>query len=186
MLHPDIKGAFPADPGTDFLRISRSSVDDTINQHLNSLVTPAKAGFDPSSTSRPISRPLSHQIDAGSCQSFKDGVLFPAWHGRSQALTYCAMVATAPDPEDPEAALREAESEKDRKRIVNERLDPYSGRFFPREARTEQLASLVRQEQMVENIIRSRTWDIVSKRCGGTSGTWEQALAAWRKTSSPP
>ncbi|KAK4445637.1 caffeine-induced death protein 2 [Podospora aff. communis PSN243] len=185
---PTLTPQFCFTPGAlrDFLRISRSAVDDTVTQHLNALVTPAKAGFDPSSTSRPISRPLSHQIDAASCQTFKDGVLFPAWHGRSQVLSYCALVATSPDPDDPEAALREAENERDRERVVNERLDPYSGRFFPREPRTEQLASLVRMEQSVENIVRSRTWDIVSRRCGGSLGTWEHALAAWRKANNPP
>jgi hypothetical protein len=96
------------------------------------------------------------------------------------------LVATSPDPDDPEAALREAEKEKNREKVVDERLDPYSARFFPREARTEQLAMIVRQEMGVENIVRSRTWDIVRERCGdSTRAAWQDALAEWRKSKEP-
>ncbi|KAK1759151.1 caffeine-induced death protein 2-domain-containing protein [Echria macrotheca] len=168
----------------DFLRISRSAVDDTITQHLNALVTPSKAGFDPSSTSQLKSRPFSHQIDARACQSFKEKVLFPTWEERSRVLTYCTAVATSPDPDDPEAALRQAELEKNKERVVDERLDPYSARFFPSEPRTERLASIIRLEQGVENIVRSRTWSIVNQRCGGTTEDWEKAIAQWRRNEA--
>lgn len=172
-----------ADTAADFLRLSRSSIDDTITQNLNALETPAKAGFDPTSTSRLGPRPLSHQIDATACNAFKDKVLFPSWQVRSDVLSYCSLVATSPDPDDPERALREAEKEKNRERVVDERLDPYSGRFFPREARTEHLAIILRQEMGVENIVRSRTWDIVRQRCGDPAYvSWEQALADWRRS----
>lgn len=77
--------------------------------------------------------------------------------------------------------VREAELEKNRERVVDERLDPYSGRFFPREARTEQLAMLIRQEQGVENIVRARTWETVQERCGDSFDGWEEALHRWRK-----
>ncbi|KAK0719477.1 caffeine-induced death protein 2 [Lasiosphaeris hirsuta] len=171
----------------DFLRLSRSSVDDTITQHLNALVTPSKAGFDPSSTSHLGSRSFLRQIDSRSCQAFKDAVLFPSWDARTQVLSYCAMVATSPDPGDPEIGLRKAENEKDRERRIDERLDPYSARFFPREPRTEQLASVLRQEQGIENIVRSRTWRIVKDRCGGPAdSSWEQAFAGWRQRKDEP
>ena len=172
-----------ADTAVDFLRLSRSSIDDTITQNLNALETPAKAGFDPTSTSRLGPRPLSHQIDAAACDAFKEKVLFPSWQARSDVLSYCSLVATSPDPDDPERALREAEKEKNRERVVDERLDPYSARFFPREARTEHLAIILRQEMGIENIVRSRTWDIVRRRCGEPAyASWEQALADWRRT----
>ncbi|KAL2138064.1 hypothetical protein VTI28DRAFT_7565 [Corynascus sepedonium] len=167
----------------DFLRLSRSAVDDTINQNLNALETPSKAGFDPTSTARLGPRPLSHQIDAASCNAFKDKVLFPSWQVRSDLISYCSLVATSPDPDDPERALREAENKENRERVIDERLDPYSARYFPREARTEQLAHVLRQEMGVENIVRSRTWDIIRQRCGGsTDEAWEQALESWRKS----
>lgn len=171
-----------ADSRAEFLRLSRSAIDDTITQNLNALETPARAGFDPASTSRVGPRPLSHQIDPAACHSFKDKVLFPSWQARSDVLSYCSLVATSPDPDDPEAALREAENEKNRERVVDERLDPYSARFFPKEARTEMLANTVRTEMGVENIVRSRTWDIVRRRCGDSNhATWGDALADWRK-----
>ncbi|KAK4163387.1 caffeine-induced death protein 2 [Cladorrhinum sp. PSN259] len=171
----------------DFLRLSRSSVDDTITQNLNALATPARAGFDPASTSRLSSRPSSRQIDPQSCQTFKDKVLFPSWQTRSAVLSYCTLVATSPDPDDPEVELREAENEKNRERVVNERLDPYSARFFPREARTEQLANIIRQEMGVENIVRARTWGIVKERCGDSfADSWEDALAKWRRSETSP
>lgn len=96
-------------------------------------------------------------------------------------LNYCAGVATSPDPEDPDLILRQIESAKDWERVVNERLDPYSARFFPQEARTESLANLVRNQRTVEEIIRARTWSMVSERCSGSSSNWEEALNSWRE-----
>ncbi|KAI0850626.1 putative caffeine-induced death protein Cid2 [Daldinia vernicosa] len=164
----------------DFLRISRSVIDDSITQNLNALLTPAQSGFDPSSTSARIPRASSRPIDPRACQEFKDKVLFPSWQARSDVLTYCAYVATSPDPDDPEVSLREAETERNRERVVNERLDPYSGRYFPREPRTEMLANLLRQERSVENIVRSRTWGLVRERCGDSFQDAEEALNNWR------
>ncbi|KAJ9143137.1 hypothetical protein NKR23_g6912 [Pleurostoma richardsiae] len=167
----------------DFLRLSRSAIDDSITQNLNALVTPAQAGFDPSSTSkRTAPRLRTKQLDPSSCQGFKDTVLFPSWQARSDVLSYCALVATSPDPDDPDVAVREAELEKDRERIVDERLDPYSARFFPTEPRTTRLAELLRLEKGVENIVRARTWSIVRERCNEPVEDWEEALARWRKS----
>ncbi|KAL2848527.1 caffeine-induced death protein 2 [Aspergillus pseudoustus] len=166
----------------DFLSLSRSTIDDSITQNLNALFTPAREGFDPSSTAaRQVDSGAGRQIDPAACQNFKDKVLFPSWQTRSDVLTYCAGVATSPDPEDPDLILRQTESARDRERVVDERLDPYSARFFPREARTESLANLVRNQRTVEEIIRSRTWGLVSERCGGSAGGWKEALNNWRE-----
>ena len=100
-------------------------------------------------------------------------------------LYYCGVVAASPDPDDPEATLREMEKERDSHRVVNERLDPYSGRFFPREARTETLATLIRQENQIENIVRSKTWATVQQRCGGIGEDWEQAVEKWTASREP-
>ena len=144
-------------------------------------MTPARTGFDPSSTAeRQILPTGKRPIDPGSCHSFKNNVLFQSWQTRSDVLNYCAGVATSPDPEDPDMVLRQVESARDRERIVNERLDPYSARFFPREARTESLANVVRNERVVESIIRSRTWVMVGERCGDVGMGWEDALDRWR------
>ncbi|KEY69840.1 hypothetical protein S7711_08980 [Stachybotrys chartarum IBT 7711] len=166
----------------DFLRLSRSTIDDSIVQNLNALATPARAGFDPASTSQRRTRPSFRQVDPDACQGFKDKVLFPSWTARTEVLNYCGLVAASPDPDDPEATIRAAETIRDREKVVDERLDPYSGRFFPRETRTETLATIVRQERRVEEIIRTRTWGLVRERCSDDSTrTWEEALKNWRR-----
>ena len=96
-------------------------------------------------------------------------------------LDYCAGVATSPDPDDPDSVLRQVEDDKARERVVDERLDPYSGRYFPQEARTESLAMLMRNERAVEKIIRSRTWGLLGERCGISSDSAEDAFIMWRK-----
>jgi hypothetical protein len=171
---------------TDFLRISRGTIDDSITQNLNALLTPAQRGFDPSSTSaRQISSPgSSRSIPPSQGEEFKAKVLFPSWKVRSDVLDYCAAVATAPDPDDPDSILRQVEDDKARERVVDERLDPYSGRYFPREARTESLAMLMRNERAVEKIIRTRTWSLLGERCGFSSQTAEQAFDKWRAGES--
>ena len=169
---------------SDFLRLSRSSIDDSISQNLNALVTPSQSGFDPSSTSQRTPRPSSRPIDPQACQGFKEKVLFPSWQARTEVLNYCASVAASPDPDDPEKTLREIENQKDRDRVVDERLDPYSGRFFPREARTERLAALIRQERGVEGIVRHRTWQLLKERCGDSVDTWEEAVSSWHKSQA--
>lgn len=73
---------------------------------------------------------------------------------------------------------------RNRERVVDERLDPYSGRFFPREPRTEQLAMVIRMETGVENIVRHRTWEVIRERCGETESDWQRAITAWRKKQS--
>ncbi|ORY15633.1 caffeine-induced death protein 2 [Clohesyomyces aquaticus] len=171
----------------DFLRISRSSIDDSITQNLNALLTPAKDGFDPSSTSvRQIQSVSKRAIPIDSCRAFQDRVLFPSWKIRSDVLDYCAGVATSPDPDDPDSVLRQVEDSRARERYVNERLDPYSDRYFPREARTESLAVLMRNERAVEKIIRSRSWSLVGERCSPSSDSAEEAFDKWRVRQPRP
>ena len=90
-------------------------------------------------------------------------------------------MATSPDPNDPDHMLRQIEDTRARERVVNERLDPYSARYFPRDTRTEALASLIRNERMVEGIIRSRSWSIVGERCDDEGSSFEEALDEWRR-----
>lgn len=101
-------------------------------------------------------------------------------------LDYCGTVATSPDPDDPDSIMRQVEDGKARERVIDERLDPYSARYFPREARTESLAMLMRNERAVEKIIRSRTWDVIGERCGVSSETAEGAFEKWRTGQQNP
>lgn len=95
-------------------------------------------------------------------------------------LQYCGNVAVAPDPDDPGLVARLAEEEKGKARVIDDRLDPYSSRFFPKESRTEELARVVRMESGVERIVRARTWEVVGERCGeGRGRGWEEALREW-------
>lgn len=171
----------------DFLRVSRGAIDDTISQNLNALVTPGAKPFDPSITSERQPRPIGRRaIDSKACGEFKEKVLFPSWQMRSDVLNYCAGVATSPDPNDPDHVLRQVEDARARERIVNERLDPYSARYFPRDTRTESLAALVRNERTVEEIIRSRTWGLVGERCDNEGVPFEKALDDWRRRHGEP
>jgi hypothetical protein len=116
------------------------------------------------------------------CEQFEKRVLFPSWAVRSDVLDYCAGVATSPDPDDPDSVLRQIEDAKARERKIDERLDPYSARYFPQQARTESLAMLMRNERAVEKIIRMRTWSLLGERCGTSHGSAEEAFDAWRAT----
>ncbi|KIW82620.1 hypothetical protein Z517_05647 [Fonsecaea pedrosoi CBS 271.37] len=171
----------------DFLRLSRASIDDSISTNLNALITPATTSpFDPTSTSiRNPSLPSSltrAPIPRETSRTFLHSVLFPSWNVRSDVISYCTSVATSPDPNDPDLIEREALNRRDAERIVNERLDPYSGRFFPRESRAEMLADVLRNENAVEKIVRTRTWSIVQERCEGVEeGSWEEAVNSWRE-----
>lgn len=92
-------------------------------------------------------------------------------------------MAISPDPGDPEAMIRQVEDAKSKERVIDDRLDPYSSRYFPREARTEKLASIIRQERGVENIVRARTWGLVGERCGEVIEDWQLALDDWKTRS---
>jgi len=87
----------------DFLRLSRTAVDDSISAHLNSLLQPSRPTFNPSTTStRPITLNGSRQnIPSSTCRDFKRGILFPSWKSRDDILAYCSAVADAPDPSSP-------------------------------------------------------------------------------------
>ncbi|KIV88568.1 hypothetical protein PV10_08239 [Exophiala mesophila] len=169
----------------DFLRLSRSTIDDSISTNLNALLTPSTARpFTSTSTSTRSPPTLPHQrIPASTSSVFLSTVLFPTWQARSDVIHYCTSVATSPDPSDPDLIEREALNRKDAERIVDERLDPYSGRFFPREGRAETLAGLLRNENAVEGIVRQRTWTVVAERCDGVENdaSWEAALDTWRE-----
>ena len=145
-------------------------------------MTPGAKPFDPSSTTERQPRPVGRRaIESQACSEFKEKVLFPSWQSRSDVLNYCAGVATSPDPDDPDHVLREVEDTRARERVVNERLDPYTARYFLRDTRTEALAGLVRNERMVEGIIRSRTWGLVGERCDNEAADFEKALDDWRR-----
>lgn len=169
----------------EFLRMSRASVDDSIIRNLNAQLSSPSTTVDSSHAIVSDNR----RVPISSCDSFQNRVLFPTWQARSDLLTYCAGVATSPDPDDPDHLLRMEEDHKAREQLVDERLDPYSARYFPRDSRTERLTQVVRNELLIENIVRDRTWGVIRDRCmppiapsiDGTS--WAKPLAQWQLRS---
>lgn len=158
----------------DFLRLSRTLVDDTITQNLNNLVLPPR--FDPASTSRPQKRKIQTPIDSHSCNSLIDTV-FENWDARTSTIDYCFQaIKRAP------ASIYNLSPEE----IKARRLDPYSGR------QSEEIPILQRvcdQEQGTENIIRDRTWKIIRGRCeelNGMNDSWETAFHEWRANKKLP
>ncbi|KAK6335534.1 hypothetical protein TWF696_002307 [Orbilia brochopaga] len=192
--HPDMKShtdnlpaltpafCFSTSTLKDFLRTSRATTDDTISQQLNTLSRPPS--FNPATTT---SRQPSHRlIPPNTLTAFLHSTLYPSWSTRTEVLSYCAHVASQPDPDDPSAPEIARENEAQGARTVDERLDPYSGRYFPKESRTEVLAGVVRNERGVEDIVRERTWDVVKSRStDGVGGlTWQEAYAQWQQQKS--
>ncbi|KAI5839846.1 caffeine-induced death protein 2-domain-containing protein [Morchella snyderi] len=176
--HPHLSPQFCFSTGAlkEFLRLSRS-VDDTISQSLNTLSTPSRTPFDPTLTAR-----LSpHRLPASACTQFTQRVLFPSWQARTAVLEYCGRVAEAEDPMDPAGVAVAAAAAAER--VVDERLDPYSGRYYPKERRTEVLAAVVRGERGVEEIVRERSWRVVGERCEGVGQRegrgWRAAFEEW-------
>lgn len=178
----------------DFLRTSRA-VDDTITQSLNALVTPSRAGFDPVSTAT-RGYPTSSAAASSSyfspsppaCRAFRDVVLFPAWKARDDVIRYCSGVAAA--AAESETSTDGADSPPDADPRLTERYDPYihRRRFAEVEPEANRLAALMRQERVVESIVRARSWDVLQTRCGASittaagveGGGWEAALDRWR------
>jgi hypothetical protein len=80
--------------------------------------------------------------------------------------------------------MRQMEEAQHSQRVVDDRLDPYSSRYFPSESRTEELARVIREEKVIERIVRERTWAVIKDRCQGAySNTWEEELK--RRSISP-
>ncbi|RPA77172.1 hypothetical protein BJ508DRAFT_310447 [Ascobolus immersus RN42] len=160
----------------DFLRLSRS-LDDTLLPALNALHTPSRNTNTVRYTSHHLA-PIANSV----CTDFVEHMLFPTWAARSKVLEYCQTVADGTEELDEDALRRKLEDEKAAKRVVDERLDPYSGRYFPRETKREVLDGVIRNEKMVETIVRERSWRLVGERCEGFGGEgWEESFGRWRE-----
>ncbi|KAL9086149.1 MAG: hypothetical protein Q9159_004329 [Coniocarpon cinnabarinum] len=159
----------------DFLRLSRSTVDDSISTHLNAMLTPSRPSLFSSTPTQPEPPPRGNRrnISGETCARFKDEVLFPNWRSRDDVLSYCSNVAVSPDAAvastEQEASGAEHRDFWGNVQPTDERLDPYSARDYSynRESNTQQLRSVLANEQGVERIVRSRSWGILGERCVG-------------------
>lgn len=155
----------------DFLRLSRTLVDDTITQNLNNLVLPPR--FDPTSTSRPEKQRIQSPIDQASCNTLVE-TIFQNWDARTSTIDYClSTIKTS-------SIVKTNDHLSSKEEIRARRLDPYSGR----QNNDEPILKLVcEQEEGTERIIRDRTWRIVRGRCEeltGLASNWDTAFALWR------
>jgi hypothetical protein len=169
---------------SDFLRLSRSTIDDSIFQNLNALVR--NSTFDPTSTSsrqNQSSPPNPHQLPTSTCEEFISSILFPSWSTRDDVIKYCLTVALDPlsDETDPSTTERALEDQVAAGRTIDERLDPYSGRYFPQKTKREALLDLLQNEVAVETIIRDRSRRAIEERCVDGRGKADaRSYNAWR------
>lgn len=93
-------------------------------------------------------------------------------------------MAAAEDSSDPDRELIALEKQRDSEREINERVDPYSARFNPRESRAEKLARTVHMEEEIEDIVRHRTWEVVQNKCAVPLTPWQSAVEQWKKNKN--
>lgn len=189
------------------MRLSRTTVDDSISAHLNALLTPSRTNPFLSSSSANLSslpRGDRRNVPDEACHAFKQTILFPRWATRDYVLTACQRVAngasaTGDDALDPSATGPQDASRTSRnywgyEQSVNERLDPYSGRNYDwtRQPEAQQLRDVLQSELQVENIVRSRTWAVLGERCARSASSpgksneeqWRQEYRAWKRSSN--
>jgi hypothetical protein len=165
------------------MRFSRAAIDDSIAQNLNALPSSAREGFDSSSTFlRLVDSVGKRKVAPEACRSFQNNILFPSWQTRSDILDYCAVIATSADPSDPVSS--KPKSTEVHEQVIDERLDPYSAHSLPKETRRESLAILIQNERGIEQIVRSRTWNLIAERCN-IPEDWVEALNHWREERKP-
>jgi hypothetical protein len=160
------------------------------------------------------------QIPGAACRTFRNQILLPSWQSRDDIFSYCNAIADSPEalpeasqllapapfgssisgapsgqmddasPSSPSA--RHSRNYWNQDQVVDERTDPYSARdySYTREGKAQVLKDVLRNEQGVERIVRSRTWSLLGERCleeGGQgvgtarSSGWEDALKGWKE-----
>ncbi|KAG7861109.1 hypothetical protein KL919_001843 [Ogataea angusta] len=140
----------------DFLRLSRTLLDDTLRTRLNSIT---KHHEDRS----------RHSIlpRRDSCQQFVDELLIPQWQARASRINYCLGQADemVKEVETQELAM----DEEERNRLL--RIDPYALKDLTRSLRekrasAEQIRNRYQNEIEVEDIIRERSQSLIKDVCG--------------------
>lgn len=182
----------------DFLRLSRSLVDDRITTQLNNLVLPRR--FDPASTRHaagaadvPVARVTP--VDAPSCAALVD-TIFANWAARDETIERCSAYATnqaAHTATSPSTSSGGSSSGGSAKPSLNtakwhgdeRRYDPYAKRASA-EAEEPILLRVCRGESGTEQVVRDRTWRIIRSRCADAGSgrpldaDWQMALLKWR------
>ena len=141
----------------------------------------------PSPSTVQASRGNRRNVSGDTCAAFKHQVLFPGWSTRDSILTSCKSVAhklqSATPASDPSTSRNYWGSQQ----VVDERLDPYSARDYDwtRSSQAQQLSDVLQNESRTEDIVRSRSWAVLSERCiGGTADRWQAEYRAWAAHNS--
>ncbi|KAG7928549.1 hypothetical protein KL925_001849 [Ogataea polymorpha] len=140
----------------DFLRLSRTLLDDTLRTRLNSITK-----HHEDNTRRSI---LPRR---DSCQQFVDELLLPQWQARASRINYCLRQADemVKEVETQELAM----DEEERNRLL--RIDPYALKDLTRSLRekrasAEQIRNRYQNEIEVEEIIQERSQSLIKDVCG--------------------
>lgn len=142
-----------------FLKLSRANTDDVIKQRLNSLLNDMK------------------HTKADICNNFTDSILFQSWRDRLGAIEFCDKESV-----NLEKAIESNQEPELQEKYVDPRIDPYAAREFKelKESKYKQLKELqhwVHNEKLVEDIIQSRSVEILSDNCGMSD--WTQQFKDW-------
>ncbi|KAH3661389.1 hypothetical protein OGAPHI_006796 [Ogataea philodendri] len=140
----------------DFLRISRTLIDDKLRTRLNSILNHHET------QSRGSILPRSE-----SCQQFVDELLLPQWRARTSRIQFCLNHASelVKEVETKEVQL----DEEERNRLT--RVDPYALKDLTRDLRekrevAEQIRNRYQNELEIEEIIEGRSKSLIKDLCG--------------------
>ncbi|KAG4306331.1 hypothetical protein PORY_000319 [Pneumocystis oryctolagi] len=150
---------------TDFLRLSRAQLDDSIVFHLNSLSVPKS--FTPESIKmRSVHSNASLQPNTEACVTFIQK-LFSVWNTRSSLLMYCEAIADETNVPTSSylqnsSSINQTQSQKTDNNIIKRLID---------------------QEKQIESVVRDHSWKQILKRCGfiQLNKTHEEAMQEWTK-----
>ena len=144
------------------------TADDLINTRLNALRVPNLP------TQQPRNGP--DKISESACHDFVSNTLLRGWESRDRILSFCETVAsqdtgainsqTLPATKSPYATtMNMANYDKPPSGIVDQRLDPYSGRTIVADTQVDVLRRVIRQERAIENVVRERSVRVIRDRC---------------------
>ncbi|KAK9454569.1 caffeine-induced death protein 2-domain-containing protein [Dipodascopsis uninucleata] len=173
-----------------FLTLSRSLTDDAISADINSLQRAAYGRGAGNTTASSISSSEENRRDTSSkrlCRDHVEKAIFTSWKARDDILEYCSLVAEKNKSHKVQAS--------ETKSKIDPRIDPYGARNLPEFTEEDRIFSWINNEKMVEDIVRGRSWSIISDRCaeyqssqradgsdslGDYGSEWRSAYESWR------
>lgn len=127
-----------------FLRLSRIASDDTIRQHLNEVKSTKE------------------------CDNYFKATIVPQWKARASAIQYCSDYATNLRRETIKGNT--VVTDKLNKPELDLRVDPYALKKYNLKldsqfTQCDSIDNWVKNEKVVEDIIREQTADVLDQKC---------------------